>query len=141
MANPEWLERMEHTADEGIVGRAATREELFARAAWGMFSVLTEMDDVQPRERADVEVGAADADSLMVEWLSELNFRHSTQHRLFCRFDVAIVTDERLTASVWGEAIDPPHHRIHAEIKAVTFCGLRIGREGPVWRAQILFDV
>src|SRR5687768_7194642 len=83
---PEWLEELEHTADTGIVVTAASLKELFGRAAWGMFSAITDLSAVQPKERSRVSVEAADQKALMVKWLSELNVQHITKHWLFSRF-------------------------------------------------------
>jgi len=140
-ALPEWLERVDHTADEGIIVRAESIRELLARAAWGMFSILTEMDLVRPLEETAVEIKAWDREELMVRWLSQLNFLHCTRHVVFCRFDVQEPDARHVAASVWGEPIDPARHVIHTEIKAVTFHGLEVVRDGPGWRARVLFDV
>ena len=56
---PEWLDFVDHTADAGIVVQAADLKELFARAAWGMFSLITDMDAVRRAEMTRVSMPAA----------------------------------------------------------------------------------
>ncbi|MFC1452412.1 archease [Verrucomicrobiota bacterium] len=138
---PEWLEPMDHTADVGFVVTARGLEELFARAAWAMFSVITDVDTVLQRERVAVSVEADDRVDLMRQWLSDLNYRHLTERRLFSGFDVKSADDHRLSAQVCGEAIDLSRHPLHAEIKAVTFHGLEVRQSKGVWEARVLFDV
>jgi SHS2 domain-containing protein len=138
---PDWLEAIDHTADAGIAVTAPDLPTLFARAAWGMCNVLTDVSAVRPVETARVQVEATDTPALLVRWLSELNFQHITRHRLFRRFDVRELSGTRLVADVAGEAIDPARHTIYTEIKAITFHGLRIERAGAGWRAQIIFDL
>ena len=76
MRKPAWLEELDHTADEGIIVQAATMPELFERAAWGMFSLIADLDTVQPVTRDTIAVEAGDVEALMVRWLSELVFQH-----------------------------------------------------------------
>jgi len=136
-----WLRPFEHTADVGFVVTAANLAELFARAAWGLFDLLTDLETVRPRERSALSVTAEDRGALMVRWLSELNFLHQTEHRLLCRFEVDQASETRLTAQAWGERIDPARHTVRTEIKAVTFHGLSVEQADGVWTARILFDV
>ncbi len=138
---PEWLESIDHTADVGICVRAPTLEKLFARAAWGMFSVITDMDTVHPMQVTRVAVEADDRGSLLVHWLSELNYRHVTNHRLYSSFDVRFLCDRRLEAEIGGELIERQRHTIHTEIKAVTFHELQLAHDDGGWKARIIFDV
>ena len=137
---PEWLEIVDHTADIGIRVWADDVKMLFERAAWAMFSLLTDMRRVQPRRTWRVSVEASDREALLVRWLSELNLMHQTRGALFSRFEVTECAEKRLRARMQGEAIGD-RHRIHTEIKAVTFHDLAVGRVGDVWRAQVIFDV
>jgi SHS2 domain-containing protein len=138
---PDWLEALDHTADAGIVVYAADLKELFARAAWGMFSVITDVNEVKPAEKVRIAVEANDRHALMVSWLSELNYRHVTEHRLFCRFDISTLTDQRLEAEVHGEKTDHERHTIYTEIKAITFHALQIEKADGRWKATIIFDL
>ena len=121
--------------------RAKDRKTLFARLAWGMFDLITDMEKVEPKKTSRVSVTAPDVEALVVRWLSELNFLHTTKHRLFCRFEIRELDDRHLKAEVHGEDIDLRRHGVHTEIKAVTFHGLKVERENGVWTAQVLFDL
>ena len=139
---PDWLELLDHTADEGIAVRAGTREALFARLGWGMFFLITDMGRVEPRDKVLVSVEAPDVEALVVRWLSELNFLHTTRHWLFSRFDVRPMGDDRsMTAEAFGEPIDLRRHAVHTEIKAITFHGLQVRSDASGWHGRVLFDV
>jgi SHS2 domain-containing protein len=138
---PDWIEALDHTADAGILIRANDLPELFARAAWGMFSVITNVGTVKPAEKTRVAVEASDRHALMVKWLSELNYRHVIEHRLFCRFTVSITTEERVEADVYGEKTDHERHTVYTEIKAITFHDLKIDYVNDGWVAKIIFDL
>lgn len=137
----EGVELLEHTADTGLIVRAATLPELFSRAAFGMFVVLADFDKVVPVESERIEVTADDLLCLFVGWLSELNFRHVTQRKLYCQFDLREVSETRAVADVWGEKIDPQRHTVCAEIKAVTRHNLKVKKVRSGWLAQVVFDL
>ncbi len=161
---PTWLELLDHTADTGILVTAPDLPTLFARAAWGMFSVITDPAAVQPAEVEEIELYAEDLPALLVRWLSELNFRHVTRHRLYARFTIRTLRAPSpvgppssqpgaappparsspagfLQAEARGEPIVPGRHPIYTEIKAVTFHGLEVTEIDGGWRAQIIFDL
>lgn len=140
-SSPPWLAFIDHTADVGLVITAPDLPTLFARAAWGMFAIITDLPAVRAEERLSVTVEAEDRAALLVRWLSELNFLHVTRHRLLSRFEISEWSDTRLAAEVAGEPIDRSRHVIHTEIKAVTFHGLSLESTAGGWRAQIIFDL
>lgn len=147
--SPDWLTFLDHTADTGLRVTAPDLPTLFSRAAWGLFRVITDPATVQPAEPETVEVTAEDLPALLVRWLSELNYRHLTRHRLYARFDVRELTPPkpaeavpgRLRAEIRGEALVPGRHPVFTEIKAVTFHGLELTEIDGGWRAQIIFDL
>jgi SHS2 domain-containing protein len=138
---PEWLKFVDHTADAGITVEAPNLLRLFERAAWGMFFVMTDLAATQATESVRISIDAPDRVALLVRWLSDLNYRHVTEHRVFSDFKVARVTAQHLEANVFGEVIDPARHTIFTEIKAVTFHGLELKRVARRWMAQIIFDL
>jgi len=138
---PDWLNFVDHTGDAGILVQAPDLKELFARAAWGMFCLITDVSAIRLVEVLFIRVEASDRPALMVNWLSELNYRHVTEHRLFGKFNIVEISEERLVAEVHGERVDPVRHTIFTEIKAVTFHGLRLERDHDEWEAHIIFDV
>jgi SHS2 domain-containing protein len=138
---PKWLDYIDHTGDAGILLRAENLRQLFERAAWGMFSVLTNVAEIRLVEETRIQVEANDLPALMLAWLSELNYRHVTEHRLFAKFEVSVISDQMVFAEVSGETINPDRHTIFTEIKAVTFHGLRLEKSDNGWEAQIIFDL
>jgi SHS2 domain-containing protein len=138
---PDWLTSVDHTADTGFVVSAANLKDVFARAAWAMFSAITDLSAVLPVETERLCVEADDREALLVKWLSELNFRHLTQHRLYRAFAILRLSARRLEAEVRGERIDPARHTVYTEIKAVTYHNLRVVKTGRSWKARVILDV
>jgi protein archease len=138
---PEWLKFVDHTADAGIAVEAPNLARLFERAAWGMFFVTTDVSAARATETTRISIEAPDRVALLVRWLSDLNYRHVTEHRIFSEFKVLALGEHHLEAEVSGEIFDPARHTIFTEIKAVTFHGLQIERDDRGWKAQIIFDL
>lgn len=135
------FETFDHTADIGLRARAADLGTLFAEAARALFSVIVEnFDQVQPVEEISIALDGRRLDDLLYDWLAELLCEFDTRRVLFCRFDVR-VSDSGLTATARGEPIDPDRHRLDTEVKAITYHGLKVEREGDGWLAEVIVDL
>lgn len=142
---PDWFHEIDHTGDIGIRVTAPTLSQLFERAAEGMFYVLTDPTEVRPQDSFQVAVDGRDRDALMVQWLSELNYRHTVDRYLYRAFEVESIEEMengiRLTATVRGEPIVSDRHVVYTEIKAITFHGLDIQETDESWAVQVIFDM
>jgi len=145
LAPPDWLQEIDHTGDIGIRVTAASLEGLFERAAVGTFHVLTDLPAVEAADETEITVEGRDREALMVRWLSELNYRHTVEHRLFCDFSVEAIEETAdglvLTGVARGEPLDPDRHTVYTEIKAITFHGMEIRETDVGWSVQVIFDM
>ncbi|MFQ5631797.1 MAG: archease [bacterium] len=135
------IQQIDHTGDIGLIVTAESLIELFEHSAFAMFEIIGEMENVQPVQQIGIEVQADDLERLFVRWLSELNFRHITEEMLFCKFKINGFFENKVTAEIWGETIDPKRHIVHTEIKAVTYHHLRVEHKDDAWEAQFIFDM
>jgi hypothetical protein len=74
---PEWLTFVDHTADAGIAVEAPDLARLFERAAYGKFSVITDLAAARATETSRISIDAPDRVALLVRRLSELNYRYA----------------------------------------------------------------
>jgi SHS2 domain-containing protein len=51
------------------------------------------------------------------------------------------VSPTGLTATVRGEPIDVKRHQIDVEVKAITWCGLKVEQCGAEWMAEVIVDI
>ncbi len=63
-----------HTADIGLSVTAASREELFADAVFGLRSLLLSKISLKNSDLKKIQLEAITLEDLLVQWLSELNF-------------------------------------------------------------------
>lgn len=135
------FETFEHTADIGIRVRAARLEELFGDAARGLFSVIAaNLDAVRPLQEMAFTIPGQQHDDLLFDWLDELLFTFDTKRILFADFDVQF-GPAGLTATALGEPIDRARHELNMEVKAITYHGLKVERDGDGWLAEVIVDI
>lgn len=135
------FEPIDHTADVGYRLLAPTLEEIFVIAGRALFATITDIESIQQKLSTKISVIASDRESLLVAWLSELNYRCITAHELFGEFSIDALTPTSINATVRGEKIDASRHEIRTEIKAVTYHGLFVRESSEGWEAQVIFDV
>ncbi|MCS6859526.1 MAG: archease [Abditibacteriales bacterium] len=136
----ERFEFIEHTADVGIRAYGRTLSELFGNAALGMFSLIADLSQVTPTEDVTVEVEAADRESLLVAWLTELIYHYETKRLLFSEFFVQECSGTWLRGVARGQRFQPGEIEILRHMKAVTYHGLEVAEKDGVWTAQVIFD-
>ena len=134
-------EIFEHTADLGLRIRASDLRGLFEEAGRALFSVIVEnLDDVRPVDELTFKVEGTRRDELLRDWLGELLYAFHVEHVLLVSFAVRL-DEAGLTATARGETVDPDRHRIDAEIKAVTYHGLKVEQDPRGWLAEVIVDV
>jgi len=134
------FEIIEHTADAGIRAYGSDMREAFANAAKGLFSLITELNDVGETEYRDVELIAPDQENLLVEWLNELIYLFDAENILFKRFDITQITNTQIKARSYGERVDSSRHKLKTGVKAATYHMLKIERDNGC-KAEVLFDI
>jgi len=134
-------ETFEHTADVGLRARAGDLEGLFEEAARALFSVIVvNLDAVRPLQEITVRVEGRDYEDLLHDWLAELLYTFNTRHLLFSDFEVELDSGG-LRATARGEPIDPKRHELDAEVKAITYHGLKVEEDRDGWLAEVIVDL
>jgi SHS2 domain-containing protein len=133
----ERFRSLDHPSDVGIYAFGRTQKELFENAAYGMFSLMADLDRVENKVSFKVTVKGDDPESLLVNWLNELIFHEDSKKILLKAFTIEKMTTTRLAAKVSGEKIDLERHCMYRPIKAATYNQLQIRPD----RAKIIFDV
>jgi SHS2 domain-containing protein len=133
------FELIEHTADMGLAAYGKDLPEAFANAAYGMFSIIAELDNIKETVSRRVTINEDDTGTLLFEWLNSLLYYFDVETIIFKRFDIAEFSENHLVAHCYGEKYDPSRHRLKTGIKSATFHLLKVDREKN--RVQVIFDV
>ncbi|MGI0131585.1 MAG: archease [Thermoplasmata archaeon] len=128
------------TADVGIWARAPHGDELFDALGVALFSVVTDLRKVRPREERAVDASADDPAGLAVAFLNALvilagdGFLVRDVHaRLLGQPPTSVL------AAVRGEMFDPLRHVVKTEVKAVTLHQLEVDLARG--RARVILDI
>jgi SHS2 domain-containing protein len=127
---------LEHTADWELEVWAPNLPGLLEQAARGMYALAGMRLETGPRQSHTLEVQAQDAESLLVQFLSELLFLAEGERIGVDAFDLHLAKYQ-LTAQMSGAAIAS----LEKEIKAVTYHRLKIRQVGDSLQVNIVFDV
>lgn len=136
-----WDQAARESQDLGIVLQAYGMEDLFERAAAGMFSFITELSEVRCAQTDYCVVEADNVVELLGRWLKELNRRHHRLHEVYSEFHVEHLSRNRLSAIVRGEKINPLRHIIYGEIKAIPMDLIQVRQARDKWEAEIVFQI
>jgi len=126
----------EHVGELKLRIEAETLEELFAEAARFVSRQCGPLEG-PAGDWERVVLSAGDAGTLLVDWLNELIGRSEVENRAYGEVRIVALADGRLEAEVRGRPVE----RWESALKAATYHGLVLEREGGRWKAAVLFDV
>ena len=132
------FEEIEHTADWALRIRGRNFNDLLFNAACGMSTLLVvNLTSIPLTHHEQIEIDAYDAESLLVNWLSELAYWAETEGIVFARFELQNVTPIGLRATVHGGRVAD----LKKHIKAVTYHNLEIIDTPDGLEVTVVFDV
>jgi protein archease len=132
------FEEVEHTADRALRIFGIDLKELVISAAQGMTQLMVgEAAKISTEIEKSIELQAVDAESLLVEWLSELAYWAETEMLVFKKFRITEVTATSLQATALGGKVA----ELEKHIKAVTYHNLEITKTPEGLEVTIVFDV
>jgi len=139
MRKSKRFELIEHTADMGLKAYGKDLAESFANAAYGMFSIIAELDNVKEKEKRHVDIKGDDKEGLLFEWLNSLLYYFDVEGLIFKRFDIVEFGENQLKADCLGEKYNPKRHQLKTGIKSATYYMLEVDKEKK--QVQVIFDV
>ncbi len=134
-----------HTADWALHVWAEDLPQLFIEAARGMYALAGAQaeEDTAPHNASSparmFEVQEADAEALLVAFLSELLYAQEQENVLLDDFVLEMSPGEIWQMKVTARA--RPLRSLIKAIKAVTFHNLKIRRTEQGFETEIVFDV
>jgi SHS2 domain-containing protein len=129
-------QEIDHTADWELEAWGLDLPSMLEQAAQGMAALAGVRLESAPRSKREIEIEAADPESLVVSFLSEILYFWEEESMGFDQYQLSL-QDMHLTALL--ECL--PISSIDKEIKAVTWHKLQVQfTEGQV-KVRVVFDV
>lgn len=132
---------IDHTADFGIHVFGHDPKELFANAAWALFDIITDINQLKGLNVYDLRITGDDWSDLMVNWLREILYLWNGKEFLIKSTMIKSVSENEISATVYYDPYDLNSHLIKTEIKAVTYHQIQVIENLACWEARIIFDV
>src|SRR5438067_436538 len=112
---------LDHAADLRIELRAASRSELFRKAALSLYSLLVDCRHSEAAEQREIRMDARDDEELLQEWLSRLLSDFFAEGFVATTLEVRMDSGPSLSASLRGMRFDRERCALVRELKAVTW--------------------
>jgi len=129
---------LDHEADTGFEVYGRTIEELFQNGVYALFSLITDIEVVQPLVEKRIIVNGNG--ELFINFLNDSLYMWDTEGFIPKTLSIH-VGREYAEGVVRGEIFDPAKHLIKQEVKAVTYHKFRIVEEKGILRATVIVDV
>ncbi len=131
---------LEHTADIRMEIRGGNLAELFQNAAFGMMDTLFPGCPIAPEKSTRLEIEELTIEELLVTWLREILYTYQTEGLAPADLNILEISENKVTGNlIWGR---PPENCLpEAEIKGVTYHGLRVQEHESGYLAHIVFDI
>ena len=138
-AEEEGIDYFEHGADIGVIGRGATVEEAFERAAAATFGVMVDRHTLARATSIEVAFEEDDIELALTRWLNELLAAARVEHLALGAFDL------KRDGNYWhgtarGERWRPTIER-GVEVKGATLTMLSVRQDERGWEARCVVDV
>lgn len=139
-------ETFEHTADIGIRGIGGSFPEAFTEAARCVFSIMAELSSDLYSYSNDINVTiesrAYNLEELFIDFINRLIYESAVNKCIFTDFEVMSFSETALIMKVSGEKMKTSNkHILKSEIKAATYCQLKVYRDNNRYIAQCVVDV
>ena len=136
---------IDHTADTGIHAQGYSLSTLFNNAAMGMLSIITSgIGQNKLRRQYEIHLVHTDIEELLIAFLKEILYQVECEGMLAQDMVVFIKhtnTGYDLASLVYAIGVSKKGIELSKEIKAVTYCNLKVWQEQEIWNAKVIFDV
>ena len=138
---PKNYEIFDHTADIGIRITGKDPKNLFRNAGLALFQISSRRQFSKNKKHTIVKVQqeAGSLEELFVNWLNELLSLSEANGLIFHEIKVKRLEGNTLEAFCTGS--DIANYKVNIEIKAATYCGLKVEKTGSSWSAEVVLDI
>lgn len=114
-------------------------KEVFENAALAMFSVICQIDKVEPKNEEKFEFKAEKVEELMINWLQGLIAVVDTEHVFFSKFEITEIDENHLIAKCFGEPATPK--KGETVVKAVTYYKYKFEKTEKGFVVRVSLDI
>lgn len=113
--------------------------ELFENAAFALFSVICQVEKIEPMIKKTVDVMGRDVKDLMFNWLQEMIGVVDLERLFLSKFDIKEISNTHVKADCYGEEADPK--KGGTLVKAVTYYKFNVEKTGKGYKVTVSLDI
>ena len=137
MSQNSGFELLEPMTGPGLKLWGPDLSALFAQAARGLTSILTDVDQIQPLEEKTINIRARDVEGFMVSWVNEIIYLFDSEGFLVEAVGIHEIDPWHLKVAVLGEQYDPNRHHIENHVRSASYAGLCLEQTADGWEAMV----
>ncbi len=135
------FELFDHTADVGVIARAAELRGLVWPAAMGLYEVIGDVQAGGETNQREFHLAGEDAADMLRDFLAELLFEFEQHKRRLTHLYVEAFDEHRLDAIASLAIVDDQRSTYYREVKAVTYHELSIKQVPGGYEARYILDI
>ena len=139
--SPEGFDYFDVAADVGVKAWGPTLSHAFRQCALGVFQLIVELADVNPRETRELRAAGDNREALLVNWINELLYLHDIEGFLVSNVTFPVFEEGLIHSQLEGESMDLNRHHPGTIVKAATFHGIHIHEVSGQWEIRLILDV
>jgi SHS2 domain-containing protein len=139
--SPDRFRLIDHTADVAVVLWGKDPADLLRSGGIALFHLIAGGSPIREVETRHVSARGADLEEILVGWMNRLLLLHEVDGLVLSRFEPSEPTAGGVDGLVAGEPFDAARHRILREVKAVTYHGVKVERDGVGLTARLILDI
>ena len=133
-----FYEILPHSSDLKIRIFGKTKKELFLNAMLAMQQALRpEIKNQKARSKKKIEIKSSDLSSLLVDFLSEINYLNEVEKKVYNDIKFTKFSDTELEGELEGKRVE----KFGLQIKGVSWHNFEIKQKNKTWETTILFDI
>jgi len=126
------FEYLDHTADIIVHAKGKDLKEAFEQAALGFYQVITNLEQITPKEEIKFTIESEDIQSLLYDFIDQLIFLIDTKYFISNSIEVLKlehINEEKyfLDVKLHVEEFQIGKHEQKTEVKAMTYSFMKIG--------------
>ncbi|MBI4158634.1 archease [Candidatus Woesearchaeota archaeon] len=131
---------LDHTADVMFEVYGKTLNELFKNAAIAIFDTMVKRSTIKVKLKKEIELESNNIEQLLFDFIEELIYIKDAEYLIFKNFKIKI-KDNRLTAVLEGDKINPKKQILLTDVKAITLHKFSLKKSKQGYKAVIIPDL
>ena len=131
---------IDYGGDVGIEAWGGDTARVLENATLGLFSLMVR-SGVSPRVEREINVRAASAEDLLIDWLSEVIATAATRGEVYSEAEIRSTGPAAASGVIRGEPIQSGRHELRFDVKAATYHDVLFECTNSGCRVRVVFDL